>query len=187
MNEIPYGYCHCGCGEKTNLSPCSNARRGYKKDQPYKFINGHQFIAENNPRWKGGIVMRNGYKWIYMPGHPRALRRYILEHIYLAEKALGKPLPQGVQVHHHNETQLVVCQDQAYHRFLHQRQRAYKACGHANWLKCVYCKQYDDPTNLHVYYGHPNNTGLRGYHPNCMSKHSKRRALLESGAVILED
>src|SRR3990167_9989532 len=47
-------------------------------------------------------------------------------HILVAEKALGRPLPEGVEVHHHDENRqnnsnsnLVICQDVAYHRLLH--------------------------------------------------------------------
>lgn len=41
MDEIPYGYCHCGCGEKTTIAKCSNANRGHIKNQPLKFVLGH--------------------------------------------------------------------------------------------------------------------------------------------------
>jgi len=33
---------------------------------------------------------------------------------------------------------------------LHRRKNALDICGHADWLKCQYCKQYDDPKNLYV-------------------------------------
>lgn len=76
-------------------------------------------------------------------------------HILLAEKALGKPLPPGAQVHHIDEnpsnnapTNLVICPDAAYHKLLHQRQRAFAACGHYHWRKCQFCQQYDNPANL---------------------------------------
>jgi hypothetical protein len=55
----------------------------------------------------------------------------VYQHIHLAEKALGKPLPKGAVVHHmngikyDNETpyNLVICPDQSYHMLLHKRAR----------------------------------------------------------------
>ena len=76
----------------------------------------------------------------------------------LAEKALGKPLPKGCEVHHHTDIQLVICQDHAYHFLLHVRTRAFRACGHANWRKCLYCKKYDKLENLKI-------TEHNTYHP----------------------
>ena len=39
--EIPYGYCHCGCGQKTSISTFNDSRNGYKKGEPKKFIRFH--------------------------------------------------------------------------------------------------------------------------------------------------
>lgn len=39
--QIPYGYCHCGCGNKTNIAKQNEKRRGYIKGQPVKFCHGH--------------------------------------------------------------------------------------------------------------------------------------------------
>lgn len=76
-------------------------------------------------------------------------------HILIVEEVLGKELPVGVVVHHadgnslnNSKTNLVVCQDRAYHNLLHQRMRALEACGNANWMKCPYCKQYDAKENM---------------------------------------
>lgn len=41
FDEIPFGYCHCGCGQKTNSAPHSNISRGWIKGQPIRYINGH--------------------------------------------------------------------------------------------------------------------------------------------------
>lgn len=41
IKEIPFGYCHCGCGNKTNLWTQSYTYLGVKKGDPRKFIKGH--------------------------------------------------------------------------------------------------------------------------------------------------
>jgi hypothetical protein len=38
---IPYGYCHCGCGMKTNLVKFSDSKKGRVAGEPNKFIRGH--------------------------------------------------------------------------------------------------------------------------------------------------
>ena len=101
----------------------------------------------------------------------------ILFHVLLAEKALGKPLPKGAEVHHHNEIKndnrncnLVVCPDRAYHKLLHIRIRAKAACGNPTWLKCGYCKKYSDPKTM--YFNKNNRSAL---HPSCSSERQKKR------------
>lgn len=85
-------------------------------------------------------------------------KRSVLRHVLIAEKALGRCLPKGAQVHHVDQDRsndananLVICQDAGYHRLLHQRQAAYAASGYASWRKCHICKKHDDPTNLKFY------------------------------------
>jgi|SRR6185369_13666149 len=45
--SIPYGYCHCGCGEKTLISPRTRGSRGNKKGEPLFYVNGHN--AKQHP------------------------------------------------------------------------------------------------------------------------------------------
>lgn len=35
------GLCGCGCGQKTQLAPYADNRRGLKKGEPQRFVNGH--------------------------------------------------------------------------------------------------------------------------------------------------
>lgn len=97
----------------------------------------------------GEGYLRHGYVVISSDGIQRS------EHVQIVERVLGRSLPKGAEIHHVNEKRndnrncnLVVCPSSAYHRLLHQRTRAYNACGHANWLKCKICKQYSAPDQI---------------------------------------
>lgn len=70
-------------------------------------------------------------------------------HVLVAERAIGKPLPPGAEVHHVNgvksdsrNANLVICQDSAYHHLLHKRARILKAGGDPNTQRiCSYCQR----------------------------------------------
>jgi len=60
-------------------------------------------MGENNPAWRGGsyIEPEKGYRMIRMPDHPRARQNgYVLEHIVVAERKLGRRLKPNEEVHH---------------------------------------------------------------------------------------
>lgn len=40
-SEIPYGYCHCGCGEKTNINKTTSRSKNRFKGEPARFIHSH--------------------------------------------------------------------------------------------------------------------------------------------------
>jgi len=94
----------------------------------------------------------------------------------MAEKAIGKPLPPQAEVHHFDEDtgndqcNLIICENRSYHRLLHKRKKAHCACGHADWLKCKHCKQYDDPKNLSIVCD-----GKKVYHRVCERDHTRER------------
>lgn len=131
--------------------------------------------------WRGGRqASGNGAIQILMPNHPSADQRgRVYAHVVVAEKALGRCMPPKAVVHHRDGDRtnnvpdnLVICQDQAYHILLHRRLRAYQACGHADWLKCVYCKKWDAPENLYVRYQKHDgsNKGPNARHRVCHSR-----------------
>jgi hypothetical protein len=75
--------------------------------------------------------------------------RALPEHRVVAEAALGKPLPKGAVIHHVNEiksdnrnSNLVICENEKYHRLIHARQRIVDAGGDPDVQKiCATCKQ----------------------------------------------
>jgi hypothetical protein len=157
-NKISKGLCQCGCGQKTLIATTSDKRFERTKGQPLRFIKGHQSRGQLMHKWNNGRTNDRKYPMVTVKGHPRATRDgYVRESIVIAEKALGKFLPPPGMVHHvdgnpanSSPSNLVICQDDAYHKLLHCRARAYEACGHADWKKCWICKKYDDPANLYI-------------------------------------
>jgi hypothetical protein len=128
------------------------------------------------------FVNHYGYLRIYVPDHPRSHKGYVLSHVVEAEKIIGKPLPQSAVVHHidgdrlnNSPANLVVCENDQYHKYIHRRERALIACGHADWVKCIYCGVYDSPDSMRVYsYSF---YGASGRHSECQSKYVKERVL----------
>ena len=61
---IPYGYCHCGCGEKTKISKENHPSRGVFKGEPRTFLPGHNantrqvVIEEAKPFKIDGVYCR---------------------------------------------------------------------------------------------------------------------------------
>ena len=92
-----------------------------------------------------GCLRPDGYRVVSADNVP------ILEHVALAEAAIGRKLPLGAEVHHVDRCRannapgnLVLCPDKAYHALLHTRQEAMDATGDPNKRRCKHCKQFDD-------------------------------------------
>lgn len=85
------------------------------------------------------------YTWTVSPFDGRRVR----EHVAVAERALGRRLPAGADVHHVNgivddnrPSNLVICQDDKFHKLLHQRTRIVRAGGDPNVQRiCAYCRK----------------------------------------------
>lgn len=92
-DSVPYGYCHCGCGERSPLSAYTDRSRGYITDKPLRFINGHQnrgrckplrWVAEDRgfstPCWIWQLALTtNGYGHISVraSGYVGSAHRYV--------------------------------------------------------------------------------------------------------------
>ena len=160
--------CECGCGRPAPIAPYTCSTKGWIKGEPRRFIQWHN--------WKKSFrksFSHNGYILIYQPNHPRSDHLgYVREHILIAEGILGKPLPIHVVIHHPYEKSntkcFIICKNQGYHMLLHQRERALKACGHASWKRCPYCKKYDDLKNMAA-------NGPQFYHRLCHANYEWER------------
>lgn len=165
---IPVGVCHCGCGQPTTIVP--ETGHGYRKGEHRRFLAGHfgrsikgcgvlgsrackacgaSFVVTTKNRQQTFCSMKciGAHKKRFGKYYPTTDGRR--DHIIIAERALGRQLPVGVVVHHFNRSirdasnsNLVMCQDQAYHMLLHARQRVKDAGGDPNTDKiCHKCKQ----------------------------------------------
>lgn len=171
---IEENLCQCGCGKKTNIAKRNYKARGLIKGQPVRWIHGHHILKKYKKEIK---TSQKGYVYLLRPEHPRSdPKGYASESLLIAEKALGKFISIGQEIHHvdgnrsnNKNSNLVICENKAYHLLLHQRTRAFNACGNVNWRKCWICKQYDDPKNLYIL-----PKGNSAYHKSC-KKQSRRK------------
>lgn len=100
---------------------------------------------ENHPCWRGGrTVNSDGYIRVSICKGVEDR-----EHILVAEKALGRPLPRHAVVHHVDENKqnnsknnLVICENRSYHKLLHQRMSLREIGGDLRTQKrCYGCKK----------------------------------------------
>ena len=168
------GLCVCGCGQKTRVPRYNDRSKGWLAGTPLMYLRGHNRGAAH-PQWKGGRGRSTpaGHISVHTPDHPNAHNGRVLEHVLVAEAALGKIMPKGAVVHHIDRdptnnisSNLVICQGHAYHNLLHKRMRALAACGNANWLRCCRCKSYDDPTQMALSKG-------VAYHRPCANRYRR--------------
>jgi len=118
--EVPFGYCHCGCGQRTNIAKEANRRKGHIAGQPMRFVRGHRarlpqfrptgprpgwlehFWEQAEPvegplatlcwRWTGAKY-KNGYGKASVAGRTRYAHRLAYE------EAIGE-IPGRAQVNH---------------------------------------------------------------------------------------
>ena len=121
---------HCSVGDcKQRVLAKAMCSKHYGRAEKY----GDPNKVTMRKRGTGGYTTA-GYLIIGRDGRQR------MEHVLIAEAALGKPLPPGSVVHHGNGNpsdnrpdNLVICPGEWYHRLIHRRMRALAECGYADW------------------------------------------------------
>ena len=97
--------CRCGCGREIELLNYRGQLKKYVKGHNVKNFVKH---GPEHPSWRGGRTYdKNGYVmiWVSNVNHPRIRGngQYVLEHILVMEKHLGRHLTKDERVHHINE------------------------------------------------------------------------------------
>lgn len=111
MNDsnVPYGFCHCGCGEKTSICTHTRAKDGVKKGFPVRFISGHNmterilteddYTVEDHGHdtpcwiWTKLINPKDGRGRVTFRGRTR------LAYCVMYEQRVG-PIPKGLELDH---------------------------------------------------------------------------------------
>lgn len=116
MQDVPYGYCHCGCGEKTPIARHSDAFHGYIAGEPMRFAApGHRLyvrrpvadrfwekVDKNGPIMPGmstpcwvwtAKIGSGGYGRFWLDGKDALAHR-------VAYRLLVGPIPGGLEIDH---------------------------------------------------------------------------------------
>ncbi len=140
----------------------------------YKFNKG-----ANNYRYRGHIPRKHprGYIEVYV-GRERTKWGKMKQHILVAEAALGKKFPVGAVMHHvdgnatnNGVENLVMCENQSYHKLLHLRAKRLRDFGRFDAKKCWYCQRVK---TLDGFY-RDSSVALDGRSPICKTCSDKRR------------
>ena len=131
-------------------------------------VHGNPNLGKTRGKSGTGYIDRNGYHRKSKNAKETAVHRLV------AEDLTGILLPKNAVIHHvdgnranNSPSNLVICQDSAYHNLLHARSRALVATGDASARKCCRCGKWDAIDNL-------SKSGSQHYHAACNSEHVKK-------------
>lgn len=107
MGDVPYGYCRCGCGQKTWVPKKTSSYHGHAKGVPRPYMKGHNpankitvtqrlnqhTVDEATGCWLTPVVRRDGYGQISVKGKVHRAHRFYYEY-------LKGPVPEGLDLDH---------------------------------------------------------------------------------------
>ena len=66
MKDVPYGYCQCGCGQKTRVATINDRAKNQRKGRPLRYISGHNLQkGTKHPCYNGGLSYnKTRRRWI---------------------------------------------------------------------------------------------------------------------------
>lgn len=158
----------------SNAKPClvggcngAHIAKGFCQNH-YRLFRRHGTPTPAKPEPKVHTAT-GGYQFMTVNGKTK----YV--HVMVAERALGKPLHAGAEVHHINgdpsdnrPSNLLICPDHEYHMLIHQRQRAMDATGNPDHRPCRICGLHDAIENMAPH-------RKQFYHRACLALQSKQR------------
>jgi hypothetical protein len=104
QRSVPYGFCHCGCGQRTRIPDRDYPRDGEVKGRPLRFIQGHNTrVAPTKTRGltDAWIVDENGC-WLWQRTIDRGGYGALngsTAHRFVYEMYRG-PIPEGLHIDH---------------------------------------------------------------------------------------
>lgn len=109
-NKIPFGYCHCGCGNKTPIAKRNNKKLNHIKGQPTQFCYGHHKprVTTAEGFWKRVDIKTESECWPWLKyvndsgyGVTRTSKNKAVRASHIAYELTYGPIPEGLFVCHH--------------------------------------------------------------------------------------
>ena len=179
----PHTFTCASCGKEFSTYGFGLRKRKYCSQECYQ--SAPKLKGEDCPNFKTGKKITHGGMQVQSHGNRRAnAYGYVFEHLLVAERAMGKPVPIGAAVHHVNGNpldnrpdNLVVCENNAFHLYLHARTRIVRAGGSPRIHKiCSCCKRLLPRSDFNK--SHHKSDGLMIYCNDC--RKAKRQAKKEA-------
>lgn len=111
QTSVPYGFCQCGCGQKTSIAETDRAEYGWVKGEPRRFRVGHvgaKSIREKLDARTGDRDPNGCLPWVgwFGKNSPYGLMTHrgacMTAHRWAYADTFG-PIPDGFHVHHRCE------------------------------------------------------------------------------------